>query len=104
MVKGKVSVRTARIMSYRECDNTDYLGFHPPIYVDNEIIIYEQMIIYIDGIKIAETITEVTPGVHSVKIKCIRVASTYTAGGKTHKLIETRTLGLIRNNVEWGCW
>ena len=42
-------------------------------------------IINIDGIKIAETITEVTPGVHRCEIKCQRVESTWTTGRKTHK-------------------
>ena len=48
-------------------------------------------IIEIDGIKIDEFFTEVTPGVHRYKVKCIKVSSTYTSKEKVFKIKETKT-------------
>ena len=48
-------------------------------------------IIEIDGIRINEFFTEVTPGVHRYKVKCIRVSSIYTSNEKANKIKETKT-------------
>jgi predicted component of type VI protein secretion system len=47
-------------------------------------------IIDIDGIKINEIITEVTPGIHKCKIQC-KTVTPMGVGEKREKLIETRT-------------
>ena len=57
----------------------------------------ELRIINIDGIDITETITEVTPGVHSFHIQCRRVLMSRPVGRKTEKMIEIRTPRLSEN-------